>query len=95
MREDERFNARMNGKGKYGLSYFLTPTEIFARSFEVYFSKVLNVESSLIPEVFDREYPITDDEYMFEIKEYFDAKLSILNTPVESEEVGDVAASHS
>ncbi len=91
MREDESFRTRM-GKGKYNLDYYLTPTEIFARTFELYFSKVLNVQTSLVPETFGPEYPM-NEEFLNEVKDYFDAKLLVLSATEESDMIEDVAAS--
>jgi hypothetical protein len=72
MTEDKAFATLMNGKGKYNKSYFLKPTEIFARSFELYCVKVLNVNNSLVPaeDSFGLEYPTTE-EYVDLIREYF------------------------
>lgn len=72
MTEDKAFATLMNGKGKYNKSYFLKPTEIFARSFELYCVKVLKVNNSLVPteDSFGLEYPMTE-EYMDLICKYF------------------------
>jgi len=35
------------GRGKYDADYYKTPTEVFARGFEVYFSKFDNIQTSL------------------------------------------------
>lgn len=59
-------------KGKYNLDYFLEPTEIFARSFEVYMAKCMEMDNSLLPDSFSEVYPISDETYMEAVKTYFD-----------------------
>lgn len=92
MNEDESFKNRMCGKGKYNLDYFLTPTEIFARCFEIYFSKVLKTESSLVPDSLGSEYPLNED-FQNLIKGYFNATLQGIGALKEIDSTEDVAAS--
>lgn len=70
MEEDKDFSGLMKSKGKYNLSYYLIPTEIFARSFELYVKEVLGVNNSLTPTVYEAVYP-TDDEFIKAIELYF------------------------
>lgn len=59
------------GKGKYNIDYFLEPTEIFARSLEIYFSRVRGYKNALLGKCEGTEYP-TDSEYMSLLASYFD-----------------------
>lgn len=71
--ENEILKKQLNGNTKYNLSYYLTPTEIFARCGELYLTKVLGVNNSLVKpdETIGFAYP--DDSLLIEqIKEYFD-----------------------
>lgn len=63
--------GQLGGKTKYNLGYFLIPTEIFARSFEIYLSKVLGMKNSLVPQEFGWAYPL-DDEFISAVTEYFE-----------------------
>lgn len=45
------------GKSKYNSSYYLEPTEIFARCGEIYISKVLNLSNSLTKITYNEFYP--------------------------------------
>lgn len=70
MNENEAFKGKMQGNTKYNLSYYLTPTEIFARCYELYCVKVLKVNNSLTPGTFGLPYP-QDDEFIGMVAEYF------------------------
>lgn len=70
MAEDKAFSGVMNGKGKYNLSYYLIPTEIFARVFELYVKEILKVNNSLTPATYAAVYP-TDEAFLNEITTYF------------------------
>ena len=59
-------------RGKYDINYYLTPTEVFARSFEIYVSKELGVKNSLLPDSFSMVYPIESADYMNAVKNYYD-----------------------
>lgn len=80
--ENEEFKRRMNSSGKYNLSYYLKPTEVFARCFEIYFVKILEVENSLTPSVIGHEYPI-DDEFLGYIRNYFSNMFSHMEKSTE------------
>ncbi|WP_317423502.1 LPD1 domain-containing protein [Clostridium perfringens] len=61
-------------------SYFFTPTEIFARSFEIYLAKVKGIESSFLK----AEFPlnggyVVSDKYMKELTEYFNDLINKLD----------------
>lgn len=64
-------NGQLKSKSKYNLDYFLIPTEIFARSFEIYLSKVLGMKNSLVPQEFNWAYPL-DDEFVLAVTKYFE-----------------------
>ena len=56
--------------GKYKLNYYLTPTEIFARSFE-YYMRFLGLDNSIVGRCEDFAYP-KDEFYKKRIKRYFE-----------------------
>jgi len=85
MEQNNTFKSAMKGKGKYNLKYFTLPTEIFARSFEIYVSLVLGVRNSIVPESFSEVYP-TDETFLQEIARYFDTLLGLPNRAVEKVE---------
>lgn len=67
-------------KGKYNLAYYLKPTEVFARSFELYARYALSVDNDLLPKEFDKAvYPCDEESFMQEVTAYFDALLKIEN----------------
>lgn len=80
MDSDEGFNKSMKGNSKYNLSYYLTPTEIFARCFELYVSKILGVTNSIVPQDFSCGIYPQDDAFLGKVKDYFDWLLT--NSPV-------------
>lgn len=71
-------SAQLKGKTKYNLSYYLEPTEIFARSFELYMAKEKGICNSILPKEFSFAYP-QDTEFLLAVKDYFDQLLSSLN----------------
>ena len=80
-------------KGKYNLAYYLTPTEIFARCFELYIAKILGVKNSLVPDVFKEGIYPQHEEFLQMVKVYFDKLLSVENDNNSvSEEVEKVAS---
>lgn len=80
----EAFRNKMRRKSKYNLSYYLTPTEIFARCFELYVSKILGVNNSIVPDTFDEGIYPQEEAFISKVKGYFDAllkkKLNTLQT---------------
>lgn len=77
--KNKAFLEQLNSNKKYNKDYYLNPTEIFARCFEIYISKVLKVENSLTPDVDNKpEYPV-DEEFISLITEYFKSILPVLN----------------
>lgn len=57
-------------KGKYDTDYYMTPTEIFARSFEMYLKKILKIDNSILGTCEGFSYP-DDEEYLLMIKKFF------------------------
>ena len=76
MAENEALSARMKGKTKYNMAYYLTPTEIFARCFELYVALHLKVRSSIVPETFSKEVYPQDEIFLDMVVKYFDRLLS-------------------
>jgi len=77
MVNDTEFSSRMKSKSKYNLSYFLNPTEIWARCFEIYFKIVLGIDNSLTP-ILDKDVYPTDEKMLALIDAYYSSKLSSL-----------------
>ena len=74
-------------KGKYNVAYYLKPTEIFARSFELYVRYILGVDNDLLPKEFSKAvYPCNNEEFMQEIAAYFNALLQIEKREEEKDE---------
>lgn len=63
----------LNGKSKYNLKYFFHRVEIFARCGEIYFSRILKIESSLLKHEteYDFAYPVSDELDLL-IKNYYE-----------------------
>ena len=82
-------NERWNGNTKYNKSYYLRPTEIFARSFEIYMSRFMGLKNSILETPGGYEsfcYP-SDEEYLNLVKNYFDEVLATINAKAEQAEV--------
>lgn len=58
-------------KGKYNLQYYLEPTEVFARSFEIYFKCIRGYDNALIGQCTSAVYPKAS-EYLGYVEAYFD-----------------------
>lgn len=76
---DQTGNEVLKGSTKYNLDYYLTPTEIFARCFEVWMVFVNNVDNSIIPkEKVESSFAHPHDEEMLKaVRDYFDALKSM------------------
>lgn len=79
MESDAAFKGVMNGSSKYNLSYYLKPTEIFARSFELYIAKCKGVTNSIVRQAFPEGIYPQDDGFLKLVSEYFDDLLGRLN----------------
>ncbi len=90
METNEKFKKEMMGSTKYNLTYFLTPTEIFARSLELYISYEKGVKNSLLEtqEMYEAqpEYPTGDSNYMDAVRVYFDALFNDLSEKKDKKE---------
>lgn len=68
---------RWNGRSKYNASYYLAPTEIFARCGEIYLARICQVRNSLCVPDDELSVMYPDDETLnSRIKEYFDKLLN-------------------
>lgn len=73
---DAAVQKQLGGKGKYNLSYFFRRAEIFARCGEIYFVRILKVESSLIQPDLKYAYPQSEKLDAL-IKNYYEDLLNI------------------
>lgn len=72
MSSDDPIRIKLEGKTKYNKNYYLEPTEIFARSLEIYLVEVLEVDNSLVkPNEGSIAYP-NDEEYLRLVADFFD-----------------------
>lgn len=58
-------------KGKYNLDYYLQPTEVFARAFELYMVYAKGIHNSLVPGTFTKEY-CQEERFIAKVTSYFD-----------------------
>ena len=73
----------LKGSSKYNLKYYLQPTEVFARCFEMYVVRTRNIDNSLCrPGGF--AYP-EDEALMMLIKGYFDELFAVKEERKEKE----------
>lgn len=79
----------LKGNTKYNLSYYLEPTEIFARCGEMYFKRIMEVNSSLLGCNNGFAYP-QDEGLMRMVKEYFDSLFGLSSA---EEEIYEAAVS--
>ena len=77
--------AILTGKTKYNLSYYLQPTEVFARCFEMYVVKCRNIDNSLCKPQGGFAYP-EDAILLSSIQEFYDRILKKLEKEVISQE---------
>lgn len=83
---DDPFRKKWNGKSKYNRSYYFQPTEVFARSYELYiFHK--GIRSSFLKEDYSGSAYTHDEKYIEMITSYFDDLLSGL--PIDTPEDSD------
>ena len=74
---NDSFKKTLNGKSKYNKAYYLIPTEIFARCFELYCKDVRGVNNSLTPSAWGPAYPAEED-FIEQVKEYFESIFSTM-----------------
>jgi len=72
--DDDPFVIQWYGKTKYNKAYYFEPTEVFARSYELYLWAIKGIRSSLLKETYEKEavYPL-DEKYLSLVKTFFDA----------------------
>ncbi|MEX3623574.1 LPD1 domain-containing protein [Viridibacillus arvi] len=74
--EDHFFKLSWKGKSKFNSSYYFLPTEIFARSFELYlFHK--GIETSFLKKEYDTPVYPSNKEYLRLVERYFDDLFSL------------------
>ena len=71
---DEELRKQLSGKTKYNMSYYLTPTEVFARCVELYIYFICGEKSSLVKSEYNQIYNCSD-EYLKLIKDYFKCRI--------------------
>ncbi|QNR65248.1 hypothetical protein IAQ67_15140 [Paenibacillus peoriae] len=69
--KEDPFIQTWNGTTKYNRSYYFQPTEIFARAYELYISKCLQIESSFLKENYDSPVYPSDKTFLKIIESYF------------------------
>lgn len=69
--------SKISLNGKYNEKYYMVPTEIFARCFEIY-CKTKGVDNSIIQGDFNFAYP-TEERFVGMIMNYFDEMIKNLN----------------
>jgi len=80
MKEDEAFGKELSNKSKkYNKDYYLIPTEIFARCFELYCKEIKGIKNSLTPSTWGPAYP-TGLNFISKIKDYFDVVFSSMES---------------
>jgi len=70
-----KYEDSFNKKSKYNIQYYLKPTEIFARSFEIFCHEVLKIENDLLPDKFAEAVYPNDEQYIREVTAYFNSLL--------------------
>lgn len=73
---DSGIQGQLNGRGKYNLQYFFRRAEIFARCGEIYFVRILKIESSLIQPDLKYAYPQSESLDIL-IKNYYEELLNV------------------
>lgn len=83
--DDDSFKSVWKGKTKFNSSYYLQPTEIFARSFELYLWNK-GIETSFLKKEYNSPvYPKSED-FLNVTKNYFDELLSFFKPDKEKQE---------
>lgn len=84
--KDEELKKRLSSSTKYNLTYYFTSTEIFARCGEIYLTRILHVDNSLVKPEESFAYP--EDSVLLElIRNYFDDFLGIYSQEIQLKEV--------
>lgn len=69
--KDHPFRTQWYGKTKYNRQYYLRPTEVFARSYELYLHEILGIRSSFLQETYDHAVYPKDSSYLAAVETYF------------------------
>lgn len=78
------FKVMWNGKTKYSKSYYQSAKEIFARCGEIYITKFLKIESSLVKSDNPLIYP--SDEFLLElIEKYYSSIIQVVDVKKEED----------
>jgi len=72
MNKDAEVQKRMSGNTKYNKKYYVSSREVFARSFEIYVSRIMKVNNSLMTSDFDNVYCEENEAYFSALCNYFD-----------------------
>lgn len=59
---ENNVDLKKNLKGKYDLNYFLIPTEIFARCGEIFLSRIMGIDNSLIKPEEEKNFAYPDNK---------------------------------
>ncbi|WP_346835933.1 LPD1 domain-containing protein [Paenibacillus polymyxa] len=68
---EDPFKQTWNGTSKYNRSYYFQPTEVFARAYELYIFKCLQIESSFLKENYDSPVYPSEKTFLNLIQSYF------------------------
>lgn len=83
--DDNAFKTVWNGNTKYNSSYYLQPTEIFARSFELYLWNE-GIETSFLKKDYDEPVYPKSEKFLSVAKNYFDELFSFFKPDEEKQE---------
>lgn len=68
--KDTLEKRKIDLKGKYDLDYYLTPTEVFARTFEIFMKRILKMNNSLLDDCEGFAYP-SDEKFEQLVSDFF------------------------
>lgn len=75
IKEDPDLEKQLFKKSKFNLSYYLQPTEIFARCGEIYLAKICKIDNSLIKPSMDFSFAYPDSDRLCQLIEEYYTKL--------------------
>lgn len=85
--DDNSYKIMWNSKNKYNKDYFQSSKEIFARCGEIYISKILGIDSSLVKTGDSLVYPVDDEMFMDLIKNYYSTIVQVCKEDIVKEEM--------
>lgn len=71
VQKDKDEYARWSGTTKYNKDYYLNPSEVFARTFEIYVTSVLEISNNLVTKPRGCYYPL-NEVFVQEVESYFE-----------------------